>query len=128
MISWERCRPLVCDVMASRGVCVPCPGGSFRSDAIHPAGPFTLGDLVAILPFMDVIVVIECTGAQILEGLENGALLCLPSWCIWEGPQFINQTAILACCDHPIIIHVGVSHYPVMEGRFPQVAGRLLLL
>ena len=77
MISWERCRPLACDVMASRGVCVPCPGGSFRSDAIHPAGPFTLGDLVAILPFMDVIVVIECTGAQILEGLENGALLCL---------------------------------------------------
>lgn len=74
---------------SSEASCRPPGAGTFRSDAIHPAGPITLGDLVAILPYMDPTLVLECTGTQILAGLENG-----------------------------------VSMYPRMEGRFPQVSGK----
>ena len=45
---------------------------------------------MSILPYMDPTLVLECTGEQILAGLENG-----------------------------------VSMYPRMEGRFPQVSGEL---
>jgi len=45
-------------------------------------------DLKAILPFVDTIVAIKCTGAQIYQALENG-----------------------------------VSQFPKLDGRFPQVAG-----
>ncbi len=58
----------------------PCPTpptqtplpGTFRSDATHPAGPFTLGDLMAVLPMMDPTCMLEATGAQVLAALENG--------------------------------------------------------
>ncbi len=60
--------------------------GTLRSDRIHPKGEFRLRDLVAILPMVDNLVVIEVTGAQLVEALENG-----------------------------------VSKYPALEGRFPQV-------
>lgn len=80
----------VCDVvrLATESDLVIINGGSFRSDVIHPAGPFTLGDLMSILPMMETTVVIEATGKQIIGGLENG-----------------------------------VSMYPKLEGRFPQVSG-----
>jgi 5'-nucleotidase len=48
--------------------------GTFRSDTLHPAGNFTFGDLKAILPFLDTIVVIQCTGSLPLNeqvGLFN---------------------------------------------------------
>lgn len=61
--------------------------GTLRSDRIHPQGEFRLRDLVAILPMVDNLVVIEVTGAQLVEALENG-----------------------------------VSKYPALEGRFPQVS------
>jgi len=47
-------------------------GGTLRSDIIHGAGPFTLGDLMAILPMIDCMVVISIRGAQVIEALENG--------------------------------------------------------
>ena len=46
--------------------------GTFRSDGIHPEGDFRLRDLMSILPIMDTVVVIEVTGNQLLEALENG--------------------------------------------------------
>ncbi|RMX59555.1 hypothetical protein pdam_00003660 [Pocillopora damicornis] len=68
--------------------CVILNSGTLRSDCIHPPGKFKMKDLSAILPMPDVLVVLELTGDQILEALENG-----------------------------------VSQWPKLEGRFPQVAG-----
>nr|XP_015221588.1 PREDICTED: trifunctional nucleotide phosphoesterase protein YfkN-like isoform X2 [Lepisosteus oculatus] len=46
--------------------------GTLRSDRIHPAGPFTMHDLMQILPITDPVLVVEATGQQLLEALENG--------------------------------------------------------
>lgn len=53
---------------------------------MHPAGELTHRDLSCILPMLDDTVVLQATGQQLLEALENG-----------------------------------VSMYPKLEGRFPQV-------
>ncbi|XP_038621776.1 mannosylglucosyl-3-phosphoglycerate phosphatase-like isoform X1 [Tachyglossus aculeatus] len=47
-------------------------GGTLRSDRIHPAGDFTMHDLLAILPIVDPVLVVRATGAQLLDALENG--------------------------------------------------------
>ncbi|CAC5409126.1 E3.1.3.5 [Mytilus coruscus] len=80
----------VTDIMLeiSKADCALLNSGTFRSDRIHPKGEFKLRDLLTILPLVDNLVVIECTGAEVVEALENG-----------------------------------VSKYPSLEGRFPQVAG-----
>ncbi|XP_061464580.1 trifunctional nucleotide phosphoesterase protein YfkN-like [Rhineura floridana] len=46
--------------------------GTLRSNRIHPAGDFTMHDLLNILPFMDALLVVRVTGKQLLEALENG--------------------------------------------------------
>ena len=81
---------LICDVWraACRSDVVICNSGTFRSDTLHPTGQLTHRDLVAILPMMDETIVLEVTGSQIKEALENG-----------------------------------VSQWPKLEGRFPQVSG-----
>lgn len=38
---------------------------------MHPAGDFTLRDLSSIIPMRDPLVVVEITGEQLLEVLEN---------------------------------------------------------
>ncbi|XP_078365023.1 uncharacterized protein LOC144649408 isoform X1 [Oculina patagonica] len=68
--------------------CVILNSGTLRSDTIHHPGKFKMKDLSSILPMSDVLVVLELTGDQILQALENG-----------------------------------VSQWPKLEGRFPQVAG-----
>lgn len=80
----------ICDVvLAATGAdLVLLNSGTLRSDQVHPAGDFTMRDLVNILPMRDPLVLIQVTGQQILETLENG-----------------------------------VSQYPKLEGRFPQVGG-----
>lgn len=45
--------------------------GTFRSDQIHPAGPFTMRDLVNIVPMHDPLVVLEVSGQAIIDALEN---------------------------------------------------------
>ncbi|OQR69207.1 5' nucleotidase-like [Tropilaelaps mercedesae] len=62
--------------------------GTLRSDRVHPKGPFTMRDLVTVLPMMDSLIVVEVSGHQVVGALENG-----------------------------------VSQYPKLEGRFPQVSG-----
>lgn len=62
--------------------------GTFRSDQVHEAGPFTMKDLVSIIPMQDPLIVIEVTGEVLYRALENG-----------------------------------VSSFPKLEGRFPQVSG-----
>lgn len=80
----------ICDIaLAATGAdVVMINSGTFRSDQIHDAGPFTMKDLVSIIPMQDPLIVIEVTGKVLYEALENG-----------------------------------VSSYPKLEGRFPQVAG-----
>ncbi|CAH8581464.1 unnamed protein product [Dicrocoelium dendriticum] len=46
--------------------------GTFRADRIIPPGEFRLRDLVGILPMLDPLVLLEATGKQVLEALENG--------------------------------------------------------
>lgn len=58
----------VCDVILSAtGVdAVLLNSGTFRSDQVHPAGPFLMRDLINIIPMRDPLIVLEMTGHQIL--------------------------------------------------------------
>ncbi len=69
--------------------------GTFRSDRIHPAGNLTLGDLVAILPMMDPVLVLEATGEQILAGLENG--VCAFPKLEGRFPQVAGESLVRYC-------------------------------
>ncbi|GMH75889.1 hypothetical protein TL16_g06902 [Triparma laevis f. inornata] len=62
--------------------------GTLRADSIIPAGDLLMKDMVAILPMVDELCVLEMSGDQLIEALENG-----------------------------------VSQYPRLEGRFPQISG-----
>ncbi|XP_026728619.1 uncharacterized protein LOC113494469 isoform X2 [Trichoplusia ni] len=63
----------VCDILlaATGADLVLLNSGTFRSDQVHPAGDFTLRDLSSIIPMRDPLVVVEITGEQLLEVLEN---------------------------------------------------------
>jgi len=80
----------ICDIaLAATGAdVVMINSGTFRSDQIHEAGPFTMKDLVSVIPMQDPLIVVEVTGQVLYEALENG-----------------------------------MSSYPKLEGRFPQVSG-----
>lgn len=63
----------VCDVVlsATGADVVILNSGTFRSDQVHPAGPFKMRDLVNIVPMHDPLVVLEVNGQVILDALEN---------------------------------------------------------
>lgn len=63
----------VCDVVlsATGADVVILNSGTFRSDQVHSAGPFTMRDLVNIVPMHDPLVVLEVTGQTIINALEN---------------------------------------------------------
>ncbi|XP_078531267.1 mannosylglucosyl-3-phosphoglycerate phosphatase-like isoform X1 [Lissotriton helveticus] len=46
--------------------------GTLRSDRVHPAGNFTLHDLMSILPLVDPVLVVKIRGDVLLKALENG--------------------------------------------------------
>ncbi|CAL8082685.1 unnamed protein product [Calicophoron daubneyi] len=46
--------------------------GTLRADKIFPPGDFTIRDLLNLLPMLDSLVVLQVTGKQIVEALENG--------------------------------------------------------
>jgi len=81
---------LVTDIMvaALSADCALLNSGTLRSDTEHPEGAFYLRDLLTILPMLDPLVLLDVTGAQLCQALENG-----------------------------------VSQWPKLEGRFPQVSG-----
>ncbi|GMH72035.1 hypothetical protein TrST_g2555 [Triparma strigata] len=62
--------------------------GTLRADSVIPQGDLLMKDMVAILPMVDELCVLEMNGDQLIEALENG-----------------------------------VSQYPRLEGRFPQISG-----
>lgn len=43
--------------------------GTFRSDQVHPAGDFTMRDLVNIVPMHDPIIVLKVTGESFYTGI-----------------------------------------------------------
>ncbi len=49
--------------------------GTFRSDKIHPPGPFKIHDLSRILPMLDPLIVVEISGEDLLVALENGVCM-----------------------------------------------------
>ena len=57
----------ICDIMvaATNADFAVLNSGTFRSDAIQPAGPFFLKDLLNILPMIDPLVLLEVTGKKI---------------------------------------------------------------
>lgn len=63
----------VCDVVlsATGADIVILNSGTFRSDQVHPAGPFTMRDLVNVIPMHDPLVVLEVSGQTIVDALEN---------------------------------------------------------
>jgi len=81
---------LVTDIMvaALNADCALLNSGTLRSDQLHKAGEFSLRDLLAILPMMDDLILLDVSGEMIHKALENG-----------------------------------VSMWPKLEGRFPQVSG-----
>ena len=54
----------VCDIMvaATNADCALLNSGTLRSDTLHPAGSFTVKDLLLILPMIDPMILIEVTG------------------------------------------------------------------
>lgn len=79
----------VCDLMRFYydGDCCIMASGTIRGDQIYPPGVLRVRDIVNCFPFEDPVVVMQVTGKQIWDALENG-----------------------------------VSNYPALEGRFPQVS------
>ncbi|CAH8597004.1 unnamed protein product [Schistosoma intercalatum] len=63
----------ICDIVltAIEADCVLFNTGTLRGDRIFKAGLFTLRDLMTILPYSDKLSVIEITGSQLIEALEN---------------------------------------------------------
>lgn len=63
----------VCDVVlsATGADVVILNSGTFRSDQAHPPGPFTMRDLVNVIPMQDPLVVLEVSGRVIVDALEN---------------------------------------------------------
>ena len=62
--------------------------GTLRADVVFPAGPFTVEDLLKLLPFDNLLAVKALKGADLLDALENG----VSKWPNKEGrfPQVSN--------------------------------------
>lgn len=63
----------ICDVVltATGADVVILNSGTFRSDQVHPPGPFAMRDLVNIVPMHDPLVVLEVSGQTIVDALDN---------------------------------------------------------
>lgn len=63
----------VCDIVlsATGADVVMINSGTFRSDQIHPIGPFTMKDLVSVIPMRDPLIVLEVSGKTLIEAIEN---------------------------------------------------------
>ena len=55
----------VCDIMvaSTEADFALINSGTFRSDTLHPAGSFTIKDLLLILPMIDPLVLVEVSGS-----------------------------------------------------------------
>ena len=63
---------LVADMMRWAGCEIALEnGGGIRWHRLFPAGPITRGDVYNLLPFLNTLVMMDLTGAQVKEALEN---------------------------------------------------------
>ncbi|VDP79433.1 unnamed protein product [Echinostoma caproni] len=65
---------LICDIILT-GVNADLAmlnSGTLRADRIIPPGEFKLRDLINLLPLLDPLVVLQASGSQIMQALENG--------------------------------------------------------
>jgi len=117
---------LVTDIMvaALNADCALLNSGTLRSDQLHKAGEFTLRDLLAILPMMDDLILLDVSGKMIYEALENGVSM----WPKLEG-RFPAVSGITFAFDpkkppgsrvDPEFVKVG-DEYLDMEQRYKLV-------
>ena len=69
-------------------------GGGIRSDRIVPVGPLTRRDVAALVPFHNVVVVLEMTGARLREAIEFGLVDRER-----EGGQFLQVSGMTLTFD-----------------------------
>ena len=69
----------ICDIMmaACNTDVAVLNSGTLRSDRVHPAGDFTMRDLMTVLPMLDPLCVLQVTGK---EGLNSEVLLSFGSF------------------------------------------------
>eukprot|EP00922_Rhytidocystis_sp_ex-Travisia-forbesii_P028850 GHVS01042283.1.p1 GENE.GHVS01042283.1~~GHVS01042283.1.p1 ORF type:complete len:658 (-),score=70.28 GHVS01042283.1:144-2117(-) len=67
----------LCDLMRKecRAQVAVLNSGTVRADCLFPPGLLRMRDLTAMLPMLDPLVVVEVTGAQLLQVLENGVCM-----------------------------------------------------
>ena len=73
----------ICDVMlaACEADIAILNSGTLRSDREHPAGKFSMRDLMTILPMLDEMCVVKISGKRLLEVLENSVAAKLGPYC-----------------------------------------------
>ncbi|HTO11272.1 MAG TPA: bifunctional UDP-sugar hydrolase/5'-nucleotidase, partial [Candidatus Binatia bacterium] len=69
-------------------------GGGIRSDRIVPVGPLTRRDVANLVPFNNVVVVLEMTGARLREAIEFGLVDRER-----EGGQFLQVSGMTLTFD-----------------------------
>ena len=97
-------------------------GGGIRGDRIVPAGPLSRRDVVAMLPFANVVVSVELTGRALRTALEQG-LARLDR----EGGGFLQVSGLTLTLDpsRPVgqrVVAVEVGGAPLDAERRYQVA------
>ena len=90
--------------------------GTIRSDRIHPAGQFTVKDLITMLPFTDELVVVEMSGEDLLDALE----ISVSAWPAKEG-RFLQVSGISYAFDPSKDAGSRVLHDTVKVGGEPIV-------
>ena len=81
----------VCDLMRSHmeADIAFVNSGILRADVIYHPGPLTIKDILDMIPIEDVVVLIELSGSQVKDALENG----LSKWPQHEG-RFLQVSGI----------------------------------
>ena len=69
----------ICDIMvaATDADFALINSGTFRSDTLHPAGAFTIKDLLLVLPMIDPLVLLEVTGMCNIKFYNRELILSL---------------------------------------------------
>ena len=85
--------------------CVIVNSGTLRADDVFPPGAFLMKDLVTLLPMLDELCVLELTGSQLLEALENGVSMypklegaAMPLPCARAIREGVPCWQLTACC------------------------------
>jgi len=97
-------------------------GGGIRWHRLFPAGPITRGDVYGLLPFLNTLVMMDLTGAQIKEALERSVNL-YPS----QFGGFLHVSGLKFTFDpsKPVgsrVVEAWVGNTPLVETAVYRVA------